>query len=245
MVKEAVGVLEQDLIDAAIIPPKNETAGKDTYIPIKSFRELYKFIHFSNSNKRSRVRGGSEYDVEKDESFQQLIMYGVVVRDGKVLAYQRGDVGKYDEARLAGKFSLGIGGHFEPSDTSLPQSFYREFAEEVNIMRNGEIVTLPLDENGKILPGKAKELFSIAPVGIIKDERDAVGRVHLGIVCLIHPRNESITIQVKADGENVSTQYVSPHKLSEFAASGDVSLEGWSDIVLRNELLPRFNDTKN
>lgn len=238
MPKEAVGVPTQDLIDAHIIPPSEVTAGKDTFIPITNFKDLYRFIHFTSHNQEARVRGGKDYDVENDPSFQQLIMYGVVIKDDKVLAYQRGSE-KYDENRLAGKISLGVGGHFEPDDTSLPESFYREIIEEVDVSVDGEDVDLnTVPTNAR----KAKDYFSITPVGIIKDERDDVGKVHLGVVSLIHPTKSNIAINVKADGETgVNSQYIGVGELNSLYEEGQVDMEGWSDIVLKNVLLPQVD----
>jgi predicted NUDIX family phosphoesterase len=241
MPKEALGVPKQALIDAKILPPDRETAEKDTYIKLTGLKDLYRFIHFTERSKEARVRGGESYDVENDTSFQQIVMVGVVLKHNKVLAYQRGS-DAYDESRLAGKMSIGIGGHFEPSDSTLIQSMYREFAEEVTITQDGIPVPLEKDSSGKISGKAVKEFISMSPVGIIKDERDDVGKVHLGLVCVVRPRQDNIDIAINTDaGENVSSSYVEPQELSQSASTGKIMLEGWGDIVLRNELLPSAN----
>ena len=106
---------------------------------------------------------------EVDESWKQLIPYQLFGCGGRFLIFQRG--GKVNEKRLVGRCSLGIGGHINVQDAggrgrlepdSLLSAAYRERNEELEI--SGPVGSRTL--------------------GIINDDSDAVGRVHLGLVML-------------------------------------------------------------
>jgi predicted NUDIX family phosphoesterase len=110
--------------------------------------------------------------VEEDPSFKQLIPYCVLVwRDAagaaSYFAYTRG--GGQHEARLRAKRSLGIGGHISSGDgehgddTSYDAGMRRELAEEIAIAGAWQ--------------GRC--------AGLINDDSNAVGSVHLGIVHLL------------------------------------------------------------
>ncbi|MFQ5452543.1 MAG: hypothetical protein ACE5DQ_03210, partial [Candidatus Paceibacterota bacterium] len=127
----------EDLVQSGFI---EQSGGKAFYRKIKSFSELKKILRVARDKGEYREREGKK-GVEKDPTFQQLIMYGYVVRsDGKFLVYERGGVERYDEERLAGKVAVGIGGHMEPTDLSIPKSLYRELTEEAEIVADGEVM---------------------------------------------------------------------------------------------------------
>lgn len=100
---------------------------------------------------------------ENDPSFKQLIPY-VVFRCGDlVFHYTRGSGGS--EARLRALRSLGVGGHICAEDGVHPPDAYRaglfrEIAEEVYL----------------------ETAYRERGLGLINDDRTAVGQVHLGIV---------------------------------------------------------------
>lgn len=105
---------------------------------------------------------------EEDPTHKQLIPYSLLHHEGKFLSYQRG--GKSGEKRLAAKRSVGIGGHINPIDQShdgLMETMYfnsieRELAEELVV--RGE--------------------HSQKVIGLINDDSNEVGQVHLGVVHL-------------------------------------------------------------
>lgn len=110
--------------------------------------------------------------VEDDPSFKQLIPYCVLAHreaDGRptYFAYTRG--GGQSEARLRAKRSVGIGGHISSTDgehgddTSYEAGMRREIAEEIAI-------------GGR---------WTSRCVGLINDDSNAVGSVHLGIVHIL------------------------------------------------------------
>lgn len=107
--------------------------------------------------------------IEKNENYKQPIPYGVIINKQKkeVFLYERGTK-EYKEKRLAKKLSIGIGGHVNKNDFNKKNTFLetlkREILEEIYFKSVGYI-----------------NLF-----GYINDDSDNVGKVHFGIVYLIH-----------------------------------------------------------
>ena len=103
---------------------------------------------------------------EEDPSHKQLIPYSLFHHAGRLLCYTRG--GKGGEKRLHAKKSVGIGGHINPVDQTqahLGEQTYnngveREITEELRIT------------------GSYKQKV----IGLINDDSNDVGRVHLGVV---------------------------------------------------------------
>jgi len=103
-------------------------------------------------------------EVEENPNFKQLIPYIVVMsKDRQLYAYQR--PAKNAEKRLAGKLSIGVGGHVE--NETLEQCFWRELHEEVM----GVDVHL--------------DLSFVRFMGFINDDTTDVGKVHLGLLYLL------------------------------------------------------------
>ena len=106
---------------------------------------------------------------EETPAWKQPIPYCVVCRGDEVFCVQ--GLSGQGEARLHGKISIGIGGHVEPVDEQGPgilaRATLRELAEE-----------LSLDPDIR---------DSLAPrcVGILNDDSNAVGEVHVGLVHLV------------------------------------------------------------
>ena len=80
------------------------------------------------------------------------------------------------ETRLQNKYTIGIGGHIRQEDIKSNDIFdwaNREFHEEVIY----------------------DEAMTIEPVGILNDDTNDVGKVHIGFVFLIHGHSNSIAIR--------------------------------------------------
>lgn len=140
---------------------------------------------------------------EVDPSHKQLIPY-VLVRDGtRVFLMERTDAG--GDRRLHGKASVGVGGHLNPVDDgedALMAGLRREWTEELVATWTPE--------------------FRL--VGMLNDDTNPVGAVHLGVV-----------FEVEADGRAVAVR--EHDKLSgDFATAEAVRavwdrLETWSQLV--------------
>lgn len=98
--------------------------------------------------------------VENDFNFKQLIPYVVFRYGDTFFSYQR-STGQ-GESRLHGNYSIGVGGHI--NDEFLLDGCWREIREEV------------------ILPSISNDLCL---VGLINDDTNAVGRVHLGVLFVL------------------------------------------------------------
>lgn len=140
---------------------------------------------------------------EMDPTHKQLIPY-VVVRDGDhVYLMQRTDAG--GDARLHGKASIGVGGHLNPVDDGedpLMSGLRREWDEE--------------------LVADWEPEFTL--VGLLNDDSNRVGAVHLGVVFTVEADGRPVTVRErdKLTGEFVDADAV--------RAAWD-RLETWSQLV--------------
>lgn len=148
--------------------------------------------------------------VEVNENYKQLIPYLVLQSSCRkfTAAYHR----QGSEARLHGLWSIGIGGHVNPSDcqhpsdsleTILNRGLRREMQEELNL--------LP-PEN------------PISFLGIINEDLTPVGRVHLGVVHCFQTDHRRL---LSGGRELIDFQWY------ETSALALLSLEHWSRLTLK------------
>jgi predicted NUDIX family phosphoesterase len=141
--------------------------------------------------------------METDPRYKQIIPYLVFSADDRYFLMQRKSTAS--EQRLQNKFTLGIGGHIRETDigsNSLMDWARREFHEEVAY----------------------NDSFTIEPLGILNDDSNAVGQVHIGFVLLL--KGTSSNIRIKSElksGELVSLEECIMHK---------ERLESWSAYVV-------------
>jgi len=146
--------------------------------------------------------------MEVDPTYKQIIPYLVFCYDNHYFLMQRQS--NASESRLQSKFSLGIGGHIRQEDItsdSIVEWAYREFHEEVSY--DGEI--------------------TINPLGIINDDSNPVGQVHVGFVFLIHGSHGNISVK----SELKSGQLLTLSACKDYFNR----MESWSQIVLEALLL--------
>ena len=103
---------------------------------------------------------------ERDPSLKQLIPYCVVRRGEDVFCVRR--TTRQGEGRLHGRRSIGLGGHINPIDASVPN---KEFFHAALHRELGEELVLP--------PGSARRARL---VGLLNDDASDVGKVHCGLV---------------------------------------------------------------
>ena len=146
-------------------------------------------------------------EAEDDPTWKQLIPY-LVLRDGaRVFLMRRTRAGS--DARLHDRYTIGVGGHVNPGDHGLEGALLREWREELDA---------PFDPEVRL-------------VGLLNDDSDPVGAVHLGIV-----------YESDAAGRPVGIRET--HKLAgAFAGSDELwaaydGMETWSQLLLEH-LLPR------
>ena len=169
-----------------------------------------------------RVRAGGffcERDyAERTPTLKQVIPYCLVHVEEKILLTRR--LPKGGESRLFGKLSIGIGGHINPEDLEneaatdpILAGTRRELAEELEI--RGDI--------------------DIRPLGLLNDDTNSVGAVHVGVVQLVTVRG-SVSIR---EQDILEGRLVSPGELKELHA-GDANFETWSSLLVESldEFLP-------
>lgn len=140
--------------------------------------------------------------VENNPSWKQIIPYLVFVHQGKIFLMER----KRDhvEERLAGLFSLGIGGHIRKEEFVGEDIFAwakREFEEEIDYQGG----------------------FKIKILGLLNEESNPVGRVHTGLVLLVEGDSPQIEIRKEHQRGELST-------LDQCAQVYE-RMENWSKIV--------------
>jgi predicted NUDIX family phosphoesterase len=110
---------------------------------------------------------------ENDPYFKQIIPYAVLIRDDCVFQYQRKDKG--GEARLYGKKSIGVGGHINPVDISACGDYLGKLAGRELLCMSAAMREL---REELVIPKSFKSQI----IGIINDDSNKVGSVHIGLV---------------------------------------------------------------
>ncbi len=149
--------------------------------------------------------------MEDDPRYKQIIPYLVFCHDDQFFMMRRRS--DASEVRLKDKCSLGIGGHIRQediTDKSLELWAEREFNEEVEYTGS----------------------LRVEPLGLINDDSNMVGQVHIGFVYLLEGDSSQIAIK----SEHKEGRLIS---LDEMASLYD-AMETWSQLVY-NFLLTRKN----
>ena len=144
-------------------------------------------------------------ELELDPSWKQPIPYAVALYhhegapESEVQLFWMDRLAGGSDKRLHGRASFGVGGHISPNDGGIRAALAREWAEEVAT---------------PIIP-------QFTPLGLLNDDGDDVGRVHLGVVFIATLTSPSIHIREthKLAGSLVP--------VSEALRRKD-ELEGWS-----------------
>jgi predicted NUDIX family phosphoesterase len=143
-------------------------------------------------------------EMEENPAYKQIIPYLIFKHQERYfLMHRRGDA---TEQRLKGKGTLGIGGHLREEDMqhgSIITWAQREFHEEVSYA-------------GKL---------NIEPLGLINDDSNPVGRVHVGFVYLLEGDSPAISIKSELKDGSLKT-------LAELAEVAH-GMETWSQLVLQ------------
>ncbi len=141
--------------------------------------------------------------MENDPGYKQIIPYLIFKHNDTFFVMQRKSTAS--ETRLQNKYSLGIGGHIRQEDLgagdTLQSWAQREFEEEVSF-------------DGTL---------TIHPLGLINDDSNAVGQVHIGFVFLLEGSSSSIAIKSEhKEGKLLTLEQLKP-------LYGN--MENWSQLV--------------
>jgi predicted NUDIX family phosphoesterase len=138
--------------------------------------------------------------VEDDPSWKQIIPY-LVLRDGERLFLMKRTRAGGDE-RLHDRYTIGVGGHVNPGDADVPGGLRREWREEIAADFEPEF----------------------EPLGLLNDDSNPVGAVHLGLVYAADAAGRPVAIR---ETHKLSGQFAT---LDEVAAVAD-RLETWSALL--------------
>ena len=138
--------------------------------------------------------------MERDPSFKQVIPY-LVLRDGERYFLMRRTAAGGD-ARLHGRYSIGVGGHLNPGDRGLLGGLRREWDEEL----------------------VADFVPAFRLVALLNDDTTEVGAVHIGAVYVADAAGRRVIIR---ETDKLSGAFVPPAEV-EAVADG---LETWSRLV--------------
>lgn len=141
--------------------------------------------------------------MEEDPLYKQIIPYLIFQYQDRYFLMQRKSTSS--EQRLKNKYSLGIGGHMRQEDMQQAKTIFdwahREFQEEI-------------DYQGT---------FTIKTLGMLNDDSNPVGQVHVGLVLLLQGDSDAIKVR----SELKSGQLLSIPELK--AHYND--MESWSQII--------------
>ena len=160
---------------------------------------------------------------ERTPVWKQIIPYSVVCVGEELLLMRRLPTG--GEGRLHDKLSIGVGGHINPQD----------------LEDHGDVIpsrTTPERRRNPIAAGSRREIeeeidvqgsYEIREIGLLNDDSNPVGAVHLGLVQLVQV-NGSVRIreQDMLEGRLVSCSEL----LSELERGAN--FETWSAILVKN-----------
>lgn len=156
---------------------------------------------------------------EKSTFIKQIIPYVLFRKGGKVFVTQRKSEAR--EERLSGKLSVGIGGHINEFD--LEEKLYKLDRRKANEGAIMNCLSREINEEISLLLDKEK-LPDFEFWGLIWDDSDDVGKVHLGLLFVV---NVDKDVQINIANE---------HKWGKFSAIEDIlkekGVEGWSEMVL-------------
>lgn len=138
--------------------------------------------------------------VETDPSLKQIIPY-LLLRDGERIFLMKRTSAGGDE-RLHERYSIGVGGHVNPGDADVIGGLNREWREEID----------------------ADFVPEFEPIGLLNDDSNPVGAVHLGLVYAADAAGRPVAIREthKLSGEFVTMDAV---------AAVQEKLETWSALL--------------
>lgn len=151
--------------------------------------------------------------MEQDPTYKQIIPYLIFTHNDTYFLMQR--QAKATETRLQSKYSLGIGGHIRQEDiegADIADWARREFEEEVSY----------------------KGSYAIELMGILNDDSNPVGQVHIGFIYLLKGDSSEISVKEELKSGTLLT-------LDECAKFYD-SMEPWTQIIfdhLENKRSPK------
>lgn len=151
-------------------------------------------------------------DAENNPAYKQPIPYAVIRKGDDFFTYKR--LGGGGEERLHGKMSLGVGGHM--NQVPEAKDFASVLAENLQRELNEELVIKGGDE------------MTIRTVGLINDDANDVGKVHIGVLAMIDlPLSAQVEVREK---DKLEGKWLKIDALSEDEVYQ--RLESWSAFAV-------------
>jgi len=150
---------------------------------------------------------------ENDFSYKQIIPYIIIKHGEDYLVFKR--LNKQNEARLHGMLSIGAGGHINENEAAdgcgdiIIGGMLRELNEEVTV---------------SYLKGPKF-------CGIINNNSNDVGRVHLGLAFMLETESAYFNVN---EPEKMEAEWVSQKNLTEYLGE----MEIWSIIIINRKIMP-------
>jgi predicted NUDIX family phosphoesterase len=176
-----------------------------------------------NSDVLSRIAQNGLFrkrsELEKDSSFKQLIPYAIISNKDSFYLFRR--TAGQTEKRLHNKLHLGVGGHMNPGRSNEPDEQYlidelkRELFEEVELLNDCVIEDIEF-------------------IGFINDDSVPVGRVHLGLLYIIHLSDQDIVIN---ETDKMTAFWTDKTDLIKYYEV----LETWTKIAIESYIERRGN----
>lgn len=174
--------------------------------PFNGYKPISEYSHIL-SDALNKIEVKRRGDMEEDPTYKQLISYVVVKNDkNETLLYTRLTGG--GEERLHGLSSVGVGGHMN----------------DVEGLRAGDLLL----ENAKreLLEEIGVEPSQLGLIGVINDDSNEVGQVHIGLVYLAYIGDNPITI---TETDTLEVQFVNSFE--------GVAFETWSQILKDHDIV--------
>jgi predicted NUDIX family phosphoesterase len=166
---------------------------------------------------------GQREVLENDETVRQVLPYAIFSQFDesagcmKYIVYRRTKL--VGESRLAGNVSVGFGGHIDLEDVAHKDSI-------IDLVGTiGQAIGREIHEE-LVFTGLEGHELSMFSVGILLDESDAVGRVHMGVIFNIQLPPGATAVCAEEELESML-----PMTASELLNSG-LPLENWTRISL-------------
>ena len=149
---------------------------------------------------RQRGTFRARRDAEADPNWKQVIPYVALTDRDAIYLMRRTRAG--GDARLFDRYSIGIGGHVNPADGGVDGGLRREWAEEI----------------------EADFIPEFVPLGVLNDDDNAVGAVHLGLVFAADAAGRAVEIRER---DKLSGRFASFAEVAEVTDA----LETWSALL--------------
>ncbi len=155
------------------------------------------------------------FELEIDPTFKQLVSYTIFISGRRIFVMKRLET--QSEKRLRGLLSVGVGGHMNPAEEIMWPG-KRRLSDLKNLV---SINTLREIKEEVILAGEP--LLRI--VGFLNDDENEVGKVHLGVVSVVHLPSPLLAIR---ETDKMWGTWI------ELIDLGDMGpFESWSSLVLQ------------